>query len=95
MSLARKNLLLLGLVVIIIVSPLMLVKNTDFSGADGKAEEAISQINNSYEPWFSSFWEPPGGEVESLLFSLQAALGAGFLGYYIGLKKGQSKVSEG
>ena len=32
-------------------------------------------------------WEPPSGEIESLLFALQAAIGAGFIGYYVGKKQ--------
>ncbi len=39
-------------------------------------------------------WEPPSGEIESFLFCLQAAIGAGFIGYYIGVKKGASKSKE-
>ncbi|NLN22191.1 MAG: cobalt ABC transporter substrate-binding protein CbiN, partial [Syntrophomonadaceae bacterium] len=38
-------------------------------------------------------WEPPSGEIESLLFALQAAIGAGFIGYYLGFVKGR-KESE-
>jgi cobalt/nickel transport protein len=34
---------------------------------------------------------PPSKEIESLLFMLQAALGAGLLGYYIGLRRGEAK----
>ncbi len=29
-------------------------------------------------------WEPPSGEIESLLFALQAAIGAGLVGFYFG-----------
>lgn len=87
----RNNYILILLVIILAVIPLFIVTDSEFEGADGEAEEMISEINPEYEPWFSSFWEPPGGETESLLFALQAALGAGFLGYYIGLKKGQYK----
>ncbi|MDK2822426.1 MAG: cobalt/nickel transport protein [Clostridia bacterium] len=94
MTLIRKNLVLLSLVVFLILLPLLVINNSEFGGADGAAEEMIKEINPSYKPWFNSFWEPPGGETESLLFALQAALGAGFLGYYIGLKRGQKKVSD-
>lgn len=31
----------------------------------------------------------PSGEVESALFALQAALGAGLLAYYFGVRKGR------
>jgi len=42
-------------------------------------------------PWFESLWEPPRGEIESLLFVLQAAIGAGFIGYFIGYMRGKHK----
>lgn len=84
----KKNLLLLILVVIIAVVPLLTMKGAEFGGSDGEAETAITEINPEYNPWFSSILEPASGEIESLLFALQAALGAGFIGYYIGYKRG-------
>jgi cobalt/nickel transport protein len=94
MTIMRNNIILLLLVALLAVFPLYLVKDSEFGGADGAAEEMITEINPEYEPWFSSFWEPPGGETESLLFALQAALGAGFIGYYVGYKRGQAKEKE-
>ena len=44
-----------------------------------------------YQPWFEPLWTPPSKEIESLLFSLQAALGAGLLGYYVGLRRGRGE----
>ena len=80
---------LLLLCVIIAVFPLMSIKDSEFGGADGAAEEAISEIDPGYEP--ESILEPPGGETESLLFCLQAALGSGVLffgfGYLVARKK--------
>ena len=61
---------LLLLCVIIAVFPLMSIKDSEFGGADGAAEEAISEIDPGYEPWAESILEPPGGETESLLFCL-------------------------
>lgn len=90
----RNNFILILLVIILAVIPLFLMPNSEFEGADGEAEEMITEISPGYEPWFESFWEPPGGETESLLFALQAALGAGFLGYYIGMRRGQYKEKE-
>lgn len=94
MSLLKKNIILLCLVFLIGTIPLYLIKGSDFPGTDGAAEEAIIEIKPDYKPWFTAIWEPPGGETESLLFALQAALGAGFLGYYIGCKKGQKAVNK-
>lgn len=39
-------------------------------------------------------YEPPSGEVESALFALQAALGAGVLAYYFGLRRGRRQGEE-
>jgi len=90
---ARRNLILLALAVALALIPLFMSFDGDeiFGGADGQAEGAILEIRPDYQPWFASLWEPPSGEIESLLFMLQAALGAGFLGYYIGLRRGEAK----
>lgn len=94
MTLGKKSLVLIVLAVTLSAFPLALHQSSEFSGADGEAEEAIMSIKPSYQPWVESIWEPPGGETESLLFALQAALGAGFLGYYIGFKKGKVKEQD-
>ncbi|HHW28837.1 MAG TPA: energy-coupling factor ABC transporter substrate-binding protein [Syntrophomonadaceae bacterium] len=88
-----KNIILIALVVLLAVFPLLIHKGAEFGGADGEAEEAITELHPEYEPWLESFWEPPSGEIESLLFALQAAIGAGFIGYYLGFVKGR-KESE-
>ncbi|MBU5590570.1 energy-coupling factor ABC transporter substrate-binding protein [Clostridium sp. MSJ-4] len=82
----KKTLAIVLLCFIIIAGALIIGKNGEFEGADAMAEEAIMEIDSSYEPWFSHIWEPPSGEIESFLFALQAAIGAGFIGYYIGRK---------
>ncbi|MCL6732238.1 energy-coupling factor ABC transporter substrate-binding protein [Streptomyces neyagawaensis] len=87
------NLLLLLVVAALAVLPLALGlgdhKKEPFTGADGEAESAITEIEPDYKPWFSPLYEPPSGEIESALFSLQAALGAGVLAYYFGLHRGR------
>lgn len=86
--------LLLGIVVLLAVVPLFLHPESEFGGADGQAEEVITAINPDVEPWFSPLIEPPGGETESLLFALQAAVGAGVIGYFLGLKRGETRSSR-
>ncbi len=83
------SLLLLGVVVLLAIVPLLLIRDSEFGGADVAAEEAIGEVAPGYEPWFTPLFEPPGGETESLLFAVQAALGAGLIGYFFGLKRGQ------
>ena len=65
-------------------APLALLRDTDFAGADGAAEEIVQELDPDYEPIAQPILEPPGGETESLLFCLQAALGAGVLGFGFG-----------
>lgn len=77
--------LLLLLCVVIAVVPLVLIRDSEFGGADGAAEELIAEINPEYEAWAEPIFEVPGGETESLLFCLQAALGAGVFGYGFGV----------
>jgi len=95
MTLGRKSAIMILFVVALAIVPLVLNPGAEYGGADGEAEGAITEINPDYQPWFASIWEPPSGEIESLLFSLQAALGAGLLGYYIGLKRGIAKGKQG
>ena len=84
MKLWQKNLILLVLVVGLATGPLWLCKEAEFGGADGMAEEMILQTHPDYEPWFQPILEPASGEIESLLFALQAAAGAGVLGFALG-----------
>lgn len=80
------NIILILLVVIIAVVPLIFQNGAEFLGTDDRAKDVISDINTDYKPWFSPIWQPPSGEVATLLFSLQAAIGAGVIGYYFGRK---------
>ncbi|MDU3336630.1 energy-coupling factor ABC transporter substrate-binding protein [Paraclostridium bifermentans] len=86
----NKNILLLLLTVILIITPLVLNSTAEYGGADGEAESLITEINPDYKPWFNSLYEPPSGEIESLLFSTQAAIGAVIIGYFLGYKKGKN-----
>lgn len=85
----KKNLLLLLGVVILAILPIFMLPDAEFGGADGEAEEAITEIKPDYEPWFNAIWEPPSGEIESLLFVLQSVIGALIIGYFIGYMRGK------
>jgi cobalt/nickel transport protein len=93
----KRTILVLVAVVVLAVVPFLVARGAVFGGSDGKAETAITQIDPGYRPWFSSIWKPPSGEVESLLFSLQAAIGAGAvfyaLGYFVGRAKGRGQAA--
>ena len=94
MKVWQKNLILIVLVVILAAAPLWLCKNAEFGGADGMAEELITETNPDYEPWFQPILEPASGEIESLLFALQAAIGAGIVGFVLGRLTSGRKSEE-
>lgn len=64
----------------------------NFAGTDTQASDLIE--SNGYRPWFSSLFKPGSPEIESGLFALQAALGAGVLGYVIGWFRAKHKFSQ-
>ncbi len=66
--------------------------NHEWSGADDQAGDTIDKLTGgTYQPWANSVWEPPSGEIESLLFALQAAFGAIIIGYFLGYYRGLAK----
>ena len=79
------NILLLLLVLAIVIFPLIVNPDAPYEGSDGEGQDLIGEINPDYEPWFDPIWEPPSGEVESLFFSVQVAIGAGAIGYILGI----------
>lgn len=91
MSTKRTVIICIVLAALIAAVPLLVIRDSEFGGADGAAEEIIGELNPTYEAWASPVLEPPGGETESLLFCLQAALGSGIfcfgMGYFVARKK--------
>lgn len=87
----KKNFILLAIVIVMCLIPFFMPSNkeAEFSGADAQAEGAISQSHPDYQPWFSSFFEPASGEIESLLFTLQGSLGTGVICYILGYYRGR------
>ena len=91
MSLTAKNTVLILLVLALVVVPLVINKAPEFTGSDDQGKDLIGQIDKNYQPWYTSLWEPPGAEMQSLLFAVQAAVGSGFIGYYFGYMRGKKK----
>ena len=84
MKVWQKNLILIGLVILLAAFPLWYCRDAEFGGADGMAGELIEESNPDYEPWFQPIFEPASGEVESLLFAPQAAIGSGIVCFVLG-----------
>lgn len=96
------NLLLILAVILLSILPLWWVDKPEpgsdgqveeiFAGTDNKAKDLIGVISPDYKPWFSPILEPASAEIASLLFALQAAIGAGVIGYYLGASITREKL---
>lgn len=90
----RSVVILISILILIIVIPIVFLDNSKFEGTDTVAEKLISETNTDYKPWTSSIFTPPSGEMESLIFAIQAAIGAGVIGYGIGYMSGIHKKQK-
>ena len=93
LSLSRgRSVLLLAVAAAIVAAPLVLPGiEGAFTGTDDVASQAIEAARPGYARWTVPFWSPPSKEVESALFALQAAFGAGILGYVLGRRHGSRR----
>lgn len=84
-ALMKKTCILLILTILLCIVPFFIPHGGNYEGADGQAQALIETIQPDYQPWFKSFYTPPSHEIESLLFALQAILGAFAIGYILGM----------
>ncbi len=95
----KKNLEVLTLgVVILFIAAFAYISSTQdhkWGGTDGQAEDVISDLTGgTYTPWFPSIYTPPSSEIESLFFTLQAAIGSLIVGYFLGYYRALAKAKE-
>ena len=97
---SKKNkitmLILFFIVIILIVFPVLALKNAEFGGSDDAGSVMIEEINGEYEPWFTPVLEKYidgeinrnkskfKGLIESLLFCIQTSLGVGVIAFCMG-----------
>ncbi|KIR02282.1 Substrate-specific component CbiM of cobalt ECF transporter [Lachnospiraceae bacterium TWA4] len=93
--------LLIICAVIAIIPVVSLGKSAEFGGSDDAGSEMITELTGEeYEPWFTPLIEGAfaegelPGEIESLLFCLQAGLGAGGFFFVIGRLMERSKYEK-
>lgn len=82
-----------ALIIGLTILPFLLQPSALFVGTDSLGAAAVKALSPGYRPWFSSFWQPPP-EIESTLFAVQAAIGAGIIGYFIGYVRGRSAPGD-
>jgi cobalt/nickel transport protein len=104
MTIGQRNLLLLLVALLIAGIPALmalgvlpsLVPDAPWSGGDTQITETVATIQEDYEPWIESLFSPADLGIEPLLFGLQAFIGAaliaGFVGWLVGRRHGQTGV---
>ena len=86
----KKIIVILSLIVILMAFlPFLALKQAEFGGSDDAGSVMIEEINGEYEPWFTPVLEKYidgeiPGEIESLLFCIQTALGVGVIAFCMG-----------
>ncbi|MUL43138.1 energy-coupling factor ABC transporter substrate-binding protein [Streptomonospora sp. PA3] len=90
--------MLIALAALIAALPLLIGSGNHleepFAGADAQAKSTVTEVDEGYEPWFAPIYEPPSAEIESGIFALQAAIGAGFIGYFFGVVRTRTKLAR-
>ena len=71
-----------GLIIMLCVVPFIVNPDAEYGGADDAAGEMIEETG--YTPWFESIFGDLPSETESMLFALQAAIGALIIGLVLG-----------
>lgn len=93
----------LELIAVVTIGFFILLLTMQYAGGDTQEEEAWGGADSEaaaiieasgYTPWFEPVWEPPSGEIETLLFTLQAAAGATVIGYFFGYYRGRGRAGE-
>jgi cobalt/nickel transport protein len=83
-----------AVVIGICASAFIIAPSGTFGGSDDQGPEKILQIDPNYVVWFHSLWTPPP-ETESLLFAVQAAIGASIIFWFVGNEHGKKTALAG
>lgn len=100
MSKDKKLVITLLITAILIgITPIFVLKDAEFGGSDDAGSVMIESIQKDYEPWFTPVLEniigrELPGEVESLFFCLQTAIGVGVIAFYMGRMYERKKLGK-
>ena len=91
---------LLIIAVLIAIIPLFALKGAQFGGSDDAGSQVVSEITGTdYKPWFTPVMETwiggeLPGEIESLLFCVQTAIGVGVIAFFMGRFVERNKIEN-
>lgn len=75
--------------VLLAIVPFLALRGAEFGGSDDAGSVMVDEITGGYEPWFTPVLENAiggelPGEIESLFFCLQTAIGVGVIAFIMG-----------
>ena len=91
---------LLIIATLIAIIPLFTLKGSEFGGSDDAGSEVVTEITGTeYKPWFTPVMETwvggeLPGEIESLLFCVQTAIGVGVIAFFMGRFVERNKIEN-
>jgi len=91
--------LLIILTIVVAITPLFLIQGAEFEGRDGAGSEMVEEVTGGeYEPWFKPVLEmliggELPGEMETLFFCIQTAIGVGIIAFCFGYLAARKKYS--
>jgi cobalt/nickel transport protein len=91
MSKSTNNIWILGAAFVLSLAPVFIFQGKEFKATDSINITAIEEVKPEYKPWFEPVIKPSGGEIETFLFSAQAAIGSGIVCYILGLYQGRNE----
>lgn len=87
----KKSTVILLILVVVLMAfvPLFALPDKEFGGSDDAGSVVVEEVDSSYRPWFEPVFEKAlghelPGEVESLLFCIQTAIGVGIIAFVMG-----------
>jgi cobalt/nickel transport protein len=83
--------LIMGLVLAIFIVPFVINAEGEFGGTDGQGPDQIE--SSGYTPWIEPLGYIPDAIGEIVLFSLQVAIGASIIGYFVGYLRAKPGIT--
>jgi len=91
---------LIVLTLVIILTPLFLIRGAEFEGSDGQGAEMVYAVtDDGYEAWFDPILEvliggQLPGEMETLFFCIQTGIGVGIIAFSFGYLAARKKFDD-
>ena len=89
----KRNILFVVIICGLVAYPL-LFNPSSVSGLGSDDAGPAYMLAHGYHPWVTYLWTPPNSDIEAGLFALQAALGAGKMGYIFGIWHAQARMRK-